>query len=122
MKVIIAGSRNIPMDNIDIIFMWLSNCGFDITEVVSGGANGADKIGESWAIMNKIPIKQFLPDWEKYGRGAGIIRNREMGDYADALIAMWDGKSGGTSYMIAYMRKLNKPVEIISVPKYKKPV
>ena len=115
MKVIIAGSRTIPMDNVDILFGWISNCNFDITEVVSGGANGADKIGEAWALMNRIPMKQFLPDWNKLGRSAGIIRNREMGDYADALIAIWNGKSGGTGYMIAYMRKIGKPVEIIEV-------
>jgi len=115
MKVIIAGSRTIPTDNIDILFSCLSNCNFNISEVVSGGANGADKIGEMWAIMNHKPIKQFLPAWNKYGRSAGIIRNREMGDYADALIALWNGKSGGTSYMIAYMRKLGKPVEVIEV-------
>ncbi|MCJ7697784.1 MAG: DUF2493 domain-containing protein [Thermoplasmata archaeon] len=115
MRMIIAGSRTIPMDNIDILFGWISNCNFDITEVVSGGAAGADKIGEVWATMNHKPIKQFLPDWNKHGRSAGIIRNRKMGDYADALIAIWDGESGGTSHMIAYMRKIGKPVEIIEV-------
>lgn len=76
-----------------------------ITEVVSGGAKGVDTLGETWAIKNGVSIKRFPAEWEKYGISAGHIRNRKMGDYADALIAIWDGNSKGTKGMIDYAKE-----------------
>jgi glycerophosphoryl diester phosphodiesterase len=67
---------------------------------VSGGARGADTFGEQYAKVHGFDIKQFLPDWEGKGKGAGFIRNAEMADYADYLIAFWDGESRGTKHMI----------------------
>jgi hypothetical protein len=75
---------------------WLN----DITEVVSGCATGADTCGEIWAGMAGKQIKKFPADWERYGKAAGAMRNLEMARYADALIAVWDGESKGTSHMI----------------------
>ena len=66
-----------------------------------GGAKGVDAMGEQWARENKIPIKRFDPDWDKYGAGAGPERNRLMAEYAEALIVLWDGRSRGTANMIA---------------------
>jgi len=107
MKVIIAGSRSIT----DRKPVWkaIDASGFSITEVVSGNADGVDKLGELWAASENIPVKRFLPDWKRLGKKAGIVRNQEMGKYADALIAVWNGKSLGTAYMIGYMRKIRKP-------------
>jgi len=81
---------------------------FTISEVVSGGAAGVDHIGEKWAIKNKIPIKFFIPEWKKFGKKAGPLRNIQMADYADALVAIWDGESRGTWHMINEMKKRNK--------------
>ena len=75
-----------------------------ITEVVSGGARGVDQLGERWARDNGCQVKRFLPNWSRDGKAAGHIRNRQMGDYADALVAIWDGKSRGTAGMIEYAR------------------
>ncbi len=99
MKVIIAGSRSATFEN---VLNAVSACHFsdDATEFVSGGARGADSFGEQIAKDSKIPIKRFIPDWNKHGKAAGIIRNCEMAGYADALIAVWDGKSRGTAHMI----------------------
>jgi len=69
-------------------------------EVVSGAARGADSLGEQWAVENNVSIKRFKADWDVHGKSAGYRRNAEMADYADALIAFWDGKSKGTSHMI----------------------
>lgn len=112
MKLIIAGSRCIT--DYDLV-KWVVDrvidfTGFKITEVVSGKASGVDTLGEDWANENHIPIKPFEPDWKKYGYVAGFMRNYEMGDYADILIAIWDDKSSGTKDMMDYMKKLNKPV------------
>ena len=98
MKVIVAGSRTITdyqkVKNALSAFEW------EITEIVSGGANGVDKMGERWAIENKIPLRRFPAKWDLHGKSAGPIRNREMAEYADALVAIWDGKSKGTYNMI----------------------
>lgn len=108
MKVIIAGSRNLdgPVD------LAVDKSAFNITEIVSGGARGIDKAGEVWAAGSGIPIKQFLADWDQYGKRAGFMRNDEMAEYADALIAIWDGKSKGTLHMINSMVTQNKPVYV----------
>ena len=98
MKVIIAGSRTIT--DCTIVSEAISKAGFDITEIVSGGAVGVDRCGEWYAAHHNIPIKRFLADWRRYGRKAGPIRNGQMADYADALVAVWDGASTGTKNMI----------------------
>ena len=59
--------------------------------MVCGVANGADKLGEKWAIKNSIPVKYFAARWELYGKSAGYIRNADMSVYGEALIAFWDG-------------------------------
>lgn len=107
---------------------------YKISEVVSGGAKGIDTLGEMWAKWKcsvcyhsrldhdkgicflcgcknsrAIPVKQFIPDWKFHNKAAGMIRNQEMGIYADGLIAIWDGESGGTRNMIEIMGLLGKP-------------
>jgi len=123
MKVIIAGSRSIT--DFETVKKAIEACPFSVTEVVSGGAKGVDKLGEWYADGENIPIKVFKPSWSnleapgaivktnwhgKYNARAGIDRNEQMGDYADALIAVWDGHSRGTKHMIGYMNKLDKEV------------
>src|SRR5579871_1254241 len=98
MKTIIAGSRVISHN--PILEEAVKESGFKITEVVSGCAAGVDWMGELWAIGNKVPIKRFRANWKQEGRAAGPIRNRKMAEYADQLIAIWDGRSRGTKNMI----------------------
>ena len=86
----------------------IDNLNIQIDEIVSGAARGADILGERYGIEHNIPIKRFPADWGKYGKGAGFIRNEQMGNYADYLIAFWDGKSRGTFHMIEYMKKMRK--------------
>lgn len=106
MKVIIAGSRT--FNNYNFLCEKIDNLQLAIDEIVCGGAKGADLLGKKYAEEHNIPVKIFLPDWKKYNRGAGMIRNRQMGEYADYLIAFWDKKSHGTKNMIDYMKKNNK--------------
>jgi hypothetical protein len=98
MKIIIAGGRD--FDNYLHLLEAVVKSGFDVTEVVSGGAPGADTLGELFALDLEIPLKRFPADWNRHGRAAGPIRNGEMAEYGDALIAMWDGVSTGTANMI----------------------
>ena len=73
-----------------------------ITHVITGGARGIDKAAEVWAKKNNIPVTVMLANWDKFGKAeAGAIRNREMADRGEALIAIWDGYSSGAKHMIA---------------------
>jgi hypothetical protein len=122
MKVIIAGGRNIS--NIGFLIEAIDQSGFEITEVICGLAAGADILGKEWAENNGIPVKEFPAEWDRidvpgaivkyrsgksYNARAGHDRNAKMAEYADALIALWDGRSPGTKGMIkeADKRKLS---------------
>ncbi len=119
-RVIICGGRTelnyvIASSYLHDIFHAL---GIENAEIVSGGCKGADKIGERFAQENSLDVIQFLPEWHKYGKAAGIKRNMEMvdyiKDYADSIvIAFWNGESRGTKSTITQARKLNIPVYII---------
>ena len=108
MKTIIAGSRSISLtpEKIDQALEEFKR--FKITEVVCGLAPGMDLSGKTWAKSKGIPVKEFPADWGKHGKSAGIIRNKQMGDYADALFYVWDGESDGTRHMLKYMNDLGK--------------
>ena len=106
MKVIIAGGRD--FDNYEYLSETMSKLDFIVTEVVCGGARGADSLGEQWAKTNGVQIKYFYPNWDLLGKAAGHIRNREMAEYGDYLVAFWDGKSAGTQNMIMTMQQLGK--------------
>jgi len=111
MKVIIAGSRDMTDMKMLKKAILLSKEHFEdfkIDEVVNGKAKGADRMGEKFAILNKITMKEFPADWDGDGKAAGYRRNTRMAEYGDFLIALWDGKSPGTKHMISEIRQLNK--------------
>lgn len=110
-RVIVAGSRT--FQNYPMLCKELDKIKEQIDEVVCGEARGADTLGSNWAYGNNIKIKSFPADWQKYGQRAGMIRNSEMADYADCLIAFWDGQSAGTQDMIDKMEKRGKEVHVI---------
>ena len=107
MKVIIAGSREIT--DYGFVTAAIKRSGFDITEVVSGTAHGVDRLGEQWAVQNGVPIKYMPADWNLHGKAAGPIRNKEMAEYADAAVLVWNGESLGTKNMLENMQKIGKP-------------
>jgi len=114
MKVIIAGSRNItPKQFYNSIKFFPDE--WDVTEVVSGTARGVDRMGEVLAQSQDIAIKRFPADWDEYGKRAGMIRNGEMAKYADALFAVWDGKSKGTKQMIDNANKKGLSVIVVCI-------
>ena len=114
-KVIIAGGRyfddkKLLKSKCDNIFTNLSN---DQVEIVSGGALGADTLGEWYAFENKMSCQVFKANWDVLGKAAGIIRNGVMAKYSDALIAFWDGESRGTKHMIDTAKKEGLKVRVI---------
>lgn len=103
MKVIIAGGRSIePERALRLVEDAIEASGLmdEITEVVHGGAKGIDSAANLWAVMNRLPVKVFVANWEKFGRAAGPLRNQEMASYADALIAILVDSGAGTKNMI----------------------
>lgn len=117
MKVIIAGSRSIT--DPQIVHDAITASHFTITEVVCGYARGVDTIGLRWAKATGTPYKVFPAMWfDKDGERdmqAGFKRNERMADYADALIAVWDGFSGGTKDMMQRMGKRAKPIYYVDL-------
>lgn len=111
MRVIIAGSRciNNPLMQIEIA---VRHAQFPISYVVSGTARGVDRAGELYAQRNMIPVIRYPAAWEIHGASAGYIRNRKMAENADALIAIWDGKSNGTRHMIEEAEKIGLKVYV----------
>ena len=116
-KLIVAGGRDFK--DYDL----LSRVLFDIAHkeypdvaisIVSGMAKGADTLGYLFAVRNNVVRYQFPADWKEHGKSAGMRRNKVMGDFADGLVAFWNGRSPGTRQMIQYMGSLNKPVHIVN--------
>jgi hypothetical protein len=110
MKTIIAGSRDIT--DYQTIDDAMNACGWLPTAIISGAARGVDTLGETWGETHGILIYQFPAEWDKYGKSAGYKRNEQMAKYAQALVAIWDGKSRGTKHMIDIATKAGLTVYI----------
>ena len=109
MKVAIIGSRGINIENLGD---YLPE-GTD--EIVSGGAKGVDTCAREYANTHGIKLTEFLPQYKLYGRGAPLKRNLQIIEYADTVLAFWDGESKGTAYVIENCKKLSKEVRVIII-------
>ena len=107
MKVAVIGSRGLKVNDLG---KYLPK---ETTEIISGGAVGIDTCAREYALKNKIKLTEFLPEYEKYGRSAPLKRNLLIIDYADFVIAFWDGKSHGTKYVIDNCRRKNKKFRLL---------
>lgn len=108
MRTIIAGSRHGITFEDTLAAIAASNWAAEISVVLSGLADGPDTHGEHWADLRGIRVEPYPAIWRvngKYDPEAGFKRNQEMADKAEALIAVWDGKSGGTADMIKRAQK-----------------
>jgi uncharacterized phage-like protein YoqJ len=115
MRVIIAGCRTFT-DYRDLHELVRgSGIRKKIKLIITGGAKGADELGKEYAKINEIDHFEYLPEWEKYGRSAGPIRNKKMIEAADGLLAIWDGSSKGTAHIISEARKKGIFVKILLV-------
>ena len=120
-RVVIAGSRT--FNNYEVL---KGACDDLLQEkslkkeiiIISGGAKGADTLGERYARERGYEVRQYPADWEKYGKAAGHVRNTEMARHADALLAFWDGKSHGTADMIKKARLKKLDIVIVRTDKY----
>lgn len=106
MKIAIVGSRTAGEQD-----YWLIDAHIpaQITLIVSGGARGADSLARRYARQHGLPLEEFLPDYETFGRMAPIYRNHQIVGRADYIMCLWDGKSPGTRHVISLCLTLNKP-------------
>lgn len=116
MRIIIAGSReyNNYEEAVKLIDKFIKDVNSSNVVIVSGGAKGADKIGEEYAARNDLDCVVYKANWGKYGKQAGIIRNGEMAKNADCLLAFWDGESRGTYNMINTAKKRKLKVRVFN--------
>jgi hypothetical protein len=123
-RLVIFGSRTVPasraVDVIDYAFRdsvvndWhLDDVAARDIEVVCGMAKGPDLAGYQWALRCGYRVAEFRPDWERHGKRAGFVRNREMAQYATHGIGIWHGESNGTANMAAHLLVLGKPVVLV---------
>ena len=109
MKLLVAGSRSIS--------------GFDISDyipdntdmIITGGANGIDRIAEEYADRHGLSKLILRPKYKIYGRGAPLIRNKEMADLADEILIIWDGRSNGSKFTLEYCKSIGKSVTLINL-------
>jgi uncharacterized phage-like protein YoqJ len=113
MRLIVAGGRDFDDYELlcDEVTKFIEN-EKDVT-IISGLARGADTLGCQFAQELNIPLEGFAAEWGKYGRSAGIKRNKYMAKNADSLIAFWDGKSKGTMHMIDYAYEKGLKVKVV---------
>ena len=106
MKIAVIGSRGIAAVNLE---KYLPP---ETDEIVSGGAKGVDTVAKEYANRNGIKLTEFLPEYDKYGRGAPLKRNITIIEYADMVLAFWDGKSRGTKFVIDNCKRTGIPVKV----------
>lgn len=110
MKYAIVGSRSFT--NYQFIEKTLNQ--FDnITEIISGGAKGVDTLAEQYAKEKNIKLTIFPANWNKFGKSAGMIRNKDIINNCDVCVAFWDGESKGTTHSIAVAERKDKKLVII---------
>ena len=112
MKAAIIGSRSF----VDYEYLKEKLSGLPISHIISGGAKGADSLAEKYAIEHNIPITVIKPDYTKNGKSATHIRNRDIVNSSDTVIAFWNGKPGGTKSVIAFAENSGKPVMMNLTP------
>lgn len=106
MKVAVIGSRGLSVTDLG---RYLPE---NTTEIVSGGAKGVDTSAKEYAKSNGIKLTEFLPEYTRFGRSAPLKRNITIIEYADIVLAFWDGKSRGTKFVIDNCRKLGVEVRV----------
>ncbi len=109
MKLAIVGSRNI------VAFDLGSVVPPGVSAIISGGAAGVDRLARDYALSRGLKLVEILPEYQKFGRRAPLLRNLKIVDSSDRVLAVWDGRSKGTLHSISYAKATGKPVELINI-------
>ena len=106
MKVAVVGSRNFQLNNLED---YLPD---SVTEIISGGAKGVDMGAREYALAHGIKLTEYLPEYDRYGRGAPLRRNITIIEQADLVLAFWDGRSHGTKFVIDQCKSRKIPLKV----------
>lgn len=109
MRLAIIGSRSCPAIDISSHLTYIPDT------IVSGGAKGADTYAREFAIANNLELIEYLPEYDKYGKSAPLVRNKLIIDNCDCVLAFWDGKSRGTKFTLDYAKESGKPIKIVKI-------
>ncbi len=109
MKVAVIGSRGISVDNLKDYMPQ------GALEIVSGGARGIDSCAAKYAKQHNMKITEFLPNYQVFGKKAPIVRNEQIVDYSDMVVALWDGVSKGTKSVIDMCQRKGKRCDIFII-------
>ncbi len=109
MRLAIIGSRDCPPIEIEQYLKYIPDT------IVSGGARGADTYARAFAMKHGLHLVEYLPEYDKYGKRAPLVRNRLIVENSDCLLAFWDGQSRGTKYTLDYAQQLGKPTKIVNI-------
>lgn len=112
MKTAIIGTRT--FENYEQLESIINDLGNKPTEIISGGAAGADALAERYATENGIKMTIIKADWGKHGKAAGPIRNKLIVEACEQMVAMWDGQSKGTKNSIDNAKAHGKPTKIVN--------
>jgi len=112
-RIAIVGSREFP-------YKWMVHDYISAAvgmgwEIVSGGARGVDSWAADTADYYHLRLKVFHADWDTHGKRAGFLRNQDIVNYADEVVAFWDGNSKGTEHTVRLARDAGKLREVIIV-------
>lgn len=105
----IIGSRNITSFDLSKVVP------SDTTVIVSGGASGVDALAAQYARANRLSLVEFKPNYREFGKAAPFVRNRQIIDFCDNVVAVWDGSSHGTKYTVEYARNQGKKIKLVVV-------
>lgn len=109
MKLLIAGSRGITSFDLS---EYITE---DVDTILTGGAKGIDTIAEEYADSHGIKKTIIKPQYDRYGKGAPMVRNKELVNLCDKALIIWDGVSKGTKFTADFAKKMNKEVTVIII-------
>ena len=112
MRVAIVGSRNCKNCSAQKINEYIP---LKCTRIISGGASGVDTLAAECARMRDIPLENYLPQYKKYGKNALLLRNTQIVEASDLVLAFWDFTSKGTAHTIAECIRLRVPFRIVGI-------
>lgn len=116
MKTIIAGDRR--FNDASLLEQMMQLAPFEVSTVICGLAKGADTLGLEWAVAKYLPVMYFAANWAAYGKAAGPIRNAQMAEVADALVAFMAEGSVGTASMVSLAKKKNLPIFLVHIKRH----
>lgn len=112
MRVAIVGSRSVTMDVYQNILRYIPP---GVSEILSGGAEGADQLAEEYAHQFGLPLTIFRPDYPHYRKAAPLQRNLDIVRHSDYVLVLWDGYSRGTAHVIDSCIKEYIPVHVLLI-------